>query len=38
MPDLRTSLQHYEPQALLGQVPGHGETGLAAPTTTASSR
>jgi hypothetical protein len=30
-------LQDHEPQTLLGQVPGHGQPGLAPPTTTISS-
>jgi len=31
MPNLRPGLQDHEPQALAGQVPGHGQAGLAAP-------
>jgi hypothetical protein len=31
MPDLGAGLQDHEPPALLGQVPGHGQPGLAAP-------
>jgi hypothetical protein len=29
MAELRGGLQDHEPQALLGQVPGHGQPGLA---------
>ena len=31
MADFGAGLQDHEPQPLLGQVPGHGQAGLAAP-------